>query len=56
MKIALLALLNAGIIGVFLWLFRKKNLLSYFSGGRWWLTFLSIAVITLMDELRKSVV
>lgn len=51
MKIALLALLNAGIIGVFLWLFRKKNLLSYFSGGRWWLTFLSIAVITLMDEL-----
>jgi amino acid transporter len=51
MKIALLALVNVGIIGVFVWLFRKKNLLSYFSGGRWWLTFLSIAVITLMDEL-----
>ncbi len=50
MKIALLVLLNAGIIGVFAWLFRKKNLLSYFSGGRWWLTFLSIGVITLMDE------
>ncbi|MEW6510513.1 MAG: amino acid permease [Bacteroidota bacterium] len=50
MKLVLLALLNAGIIGLFLWLLRKKNLLSYFSGGRWWLTFLSIAVITLMDE------
>ncbi len=36
---------------LFVWLFRKKNLLSYFSGGRWWLTWLSIAVITLMDEL-----
>ncbi|RPH31709.1 amino acid permease, partial [bacterium] len=51
MKIAVLVLLNIGIIGIFVWLFRKKSLLSYFSGGRWWLTWLSIAVITLMDEL-----
>jgi amino acid transporter len=51
MKLLLLTVLNAGMIAVFLWLFRKKNLLSYFSGGRWWLTWLSIAVITLMDEL-----
>ncbi len=51
MKIAILVLLNVGIIGAFIWLFRKKDLLSYFSGGRWWLTWLSIAVITLMDEL-----
>ncbi|MCC6399041.1 MAG: amino acid permease, partial [Bacteroidetes bacterium] len=28
-----------------------KDLLAYFSAGRWWLTWLSIAVITLMDEL-----
>ena len=51
MKIVVLVLLNIAIIGVFVWQFRKKNLLSYFSGGRWWLTWLSIAVITLMDEL-----
>jgi amino acid transporter len=51
MKIIVLVLLNIGVIGVFVWLFRKKDLLSYFSGGRWWLTWLSIAVITLMDEL-----
>ena len=51
MKIAILVLLNLGIIGAFAWMMRKKDLLSYFSGGRWWLTWLSIAVITLMDEL-----
>ncbi len=51
MKIVVLVLLNIAIIGTFVWLFRKKDLLSYFSGGRWWLTWLSIAVITLMDEL-----
>jgi amino acid transporter len=51
MKILLLVALNILVVGVFAWLFRKKNLLSYFSGGKWWLTWLSIAVITLMDEL-----
>jgi amino acid transporter len=51
MKLALLILLNAVVIGFFVRLFRTKNLLAYFSGGRWWLTWLSIAVITLMDEL-----
>jgi len=51
MKFVLLGLVNAGMVGVFIWLFRKKDLLSSFSGGRWWLTWLSIAVITLMDEL-----
>ena len=51
MKLTLLILIAAFVTGVFLFLFRRKNLLSYFSGGRWWLTWLSIAVITLMDEL-----
>lgn len=51
MKLLLLAALNVGLIAVFIWMFRKKDLLSSFSGGRWWLTWLSIAVITLMDEL-----
>lgn len=51
MKLLLLVAVNAALLGVFIWLFRRKNLLSFFSGGRWWLTWLSIAVITLMDEL-----
>src|SRR5512140_2940749 len=51
MKIVVLVVLNLAIIGAFVWLFRKKDLLSYFSGGRWWVTWLSIVVITLMDEL-----
>jgi hypothetical protein len=51
MKLFVLVALNLVVVGVFVVLFRKKNLLSYFSGGRWWLTWLSIAVITLMDEL-----
>lgn len=51
MKLLILGLVALTVVGVFLWLFRKKDLLSYFSSGRWWLTWLSIAVITLMDEL-----
>jgi amino acid transporter len=51
MKLMVVSTLVVVLIGLFFWLFRKKNLLSYFSGGRWWLTWLSIAVITLMDEL-----
>jgi amino acid transporter len=51
MKLTVLIVLNLVIVGAFVFLFRKKNLLSYFSGGKWWLTWLSIAVITLMDEL-----
>jgi amino acid transporter len=39
------------IIGTFAYLLTKKDLLSYFSGGKWWLTWLSIGIITLMDEL-----
>ncbi|MEK7818520.1 MAG: APC family permease [Bacteroidota bacterium] len=44
-------ILNAILIFAFASIIRKKNFLSYFSGGRWWLTWLSIAIITLMDEL-----
>jgi amino acid transporter len=46
-----IGILNVVVVGVFIWLLRRKNLLSYFSGGRWWLTWLSVATITLMDEL-----
>lgn len=51
MKPLLLIALNAVVIGFFVWLSRKKNLLSTFSDGKWWLTWFSIAIITLMDEL-----
>jgi amino acid transporter len=50
-KIGILLLLNLGLIGLFLYLLRKPGLISYYLNGRWWLTFLSIAIITLMDEL-----
>src|SRR5512136_1952389 len=51
MKLTFLIALNVIVVGVFAYLFRRKNLLTVFSAGRWWLTWLSIAVITLMDEL-----
>ena len=44
-------IINLILIGTFGYLFTRKDLLAYFSQGRWWLTWLSIAVITLMDEL-----
>jgi hypothetical protein len=50
LKILILSLLNIGLIVLFVYLFRQRNLLSYHHGGRIWLTYLSIGVITLMDE------
>lgn len=43
--------INVLLIAVFGFALTRKNLLAYFSQGKWWLTWLSIAVITLMDEL-----
>jgi hypothetical protein len=51
MKTSVLLLLNLSLIGFFLFLLRKKALLTYFRGGKVWLTWLAIAIITLMDEL-----
>src|SRR4051812_24398716 len=51
MKTAILLAINLGLVGLSIYLIRKKNLLSYFENGKWWLTWLSIAIITLMDEL-----
>jgi len=50
-KIVTLILLNLGLVLFFYHLSKKKNFLSFFSGGKWWLTWIAIAVITLMDEL-----
>src|SRR6185503_8306172 len=46
-----LVLLNVGLVAFFAWLLRRPNLLGYAKGGKWYLTWLSIGVITLMDEL-----
>lgn len=51
MKLLVIVVTNAALIGLFVYLLRKKNLLSFMDGGKWWLTWLSIAIITLMDEL-----
>ncbi|AFM23119.1 APC family permease [Desulfomonile tiedjei] len=51
MKTIVLVLLNVSLIGAFFILLRKTNLLYYSQGGRIWLTWLAVAVITLMDEL-----
>ncbi len=50
LKILILSLLNIGLIVLFFYLFRQRNLLSYHQGGRIWLTYLAVGVITLMDE------
>jgi amino acid transporter len=50
-KFAVFLVINVTIIGAFAYLMTRKHLLSYFSKGKWWLTWLSVAIITLMDEL-----
>ena len=49
MKTPILIVLNGGLFVLFIYLLRRE-LLSYHHKGRWWLTWLAIAVITLMDE------
>jgi amino acid transporter len=51
MKSAILIAVNLVLLALFIWLFRKPGRLSYYQNGKWWLTWLSVAVITLMDEL-----
>jgi len=50
MKLLILLLLNAGLIVLFIKLLRRPNLLTFHQGGRIWLTFLAVGIITLMDE------
>jgi hypothetical protein len=50
MKTIILTALNGSLILLFFYLLRRRELLSYHLQGRWWLTWLAIAVITLMDE------
>jgi hypothetical protein len=49
-KTVVLVALNLFLVGFFIFLLRRRELLSYHHQGRWWLTWLAIGVITLMDE------
>jgi amino acid transporter len=50
MKIAVLAALNLALVGLFIYILKKRELLTYYRSGRIWLTWLAIGIITLMDE------
>jgi amino acid permease-like protein len=50
MKVLILLGLNLLLLILFIRLLWVRNLLSYLSRGRWWLTWLSVGVITFMDE------
>jgi amino acid transporter len=50
MKTIVLVLLNLFLAGLFVVLLRKRSLLTFHHSGRLWLTWLAIAIITLMDE------
>ena len=47
----LLILANLVLVAVFARLLLRRDLLGFAQGGKWYLTWLSIGVITLMDEL-----
>ncbi len=51
MKFAVLFILNAALVCFFIFLLRKPGLLTNYSSGRFWLTWLGVGVITFMDEL-----
>src|SRR5260221_14424564 len=51
MTAAILFVLNVGLVLLFGFILRRQGMLGYAKGGKWYLTWLSIGVITLMDEL-----
>lgn len=51
METALFVVVNVVLAFLFIRLMVKKDFLTYLHGGRWWLTWLAVGIITLMDEL-----
>ncbi len=51
MKVTVLFVTNISLIALFYYLIRRQGLLTYYQGGRFWLTWFAVAIITLMDEL-----
>ena len=50
MKAVVLIVLNLSLAGLGVFLFTRRRLLTYHQDRRLWLTWLSVAIITLMDE------
>jgi amino acid transporter len=46
-----LTVLNLVLLGTFLWLLRRPGLLGFAKGGRYYLSWFAVGLITLMDEL-----
>jgi len=51
MESYVLILVNILLLLIFFLVSRKKNFLSFFSSGKWLLTWFAVGIITLMDEL-----
>jgi amino acid transporter len=51
MKTVVLLLINLTLVGIVIAILRKPDFLTYYRGGRFWLTWFAVAIITLMDEL-----
>ncbi|MGE5432074.1 MAG: APC family permease [Syntrophomonadaceae bacterium] len=45
------AIINILLVALFIKVMSKKDFLSYLFNGRWWLTWIAVGIITLMDEL-----
>ncbi len=44
-------IVNIFLAALFVKLLIKKEFLTYLQGGRWWITWIAVGIITLMDEL-----
>ncbi len=51
MEIYIQIIVNLVLVAAFIFIARKKDFLSFISGGKWLLTWFAIGIITLMDEL-----
>ncbi|MGE5430176.1 MAG: APC family permease [Syntrophomonadaceae bacterium] len=51
MNTAVYIIVNVLLVAGFIKLMAKKDYLTYLFNGRWWLTWMAVGIITLMDEL-----
>lgn len=51
MKALTYVVINFLFFLIFIYLIKRKNLLSYYEAGRWWITWFAVSIITMMDEL-----
>ena len=48
MKVVVLVALNLVLVGLFAFILKKRELLTYYRSGRLWLTWLAVGIITLI--------